>query len=411
MIFLRVFIPFAYAYFFSHLFRTVNAVLAPNLVGDLGLDAAVLGLLTSVYFLSFAAMQLPLGVLLDRFGARRSESALLLFTAAGAVMFAVADSVPFLIVGRMFIGLGVAAGLAAAFKAYRVWLPSARLPLVNGCHMVFGSLGALAATTPVELALGIAHWRTIFLVMGALTFLAAAILFFVVPEREGEARSTGSLGDQIDGIRQILTSPIFWRVAPVVVSTQAAHIAVQTLWAGPWLKDVAGLERADVAHYLLLITAGMIVGFPVQGALAERLQRVGIPVISVMLVGVVLFDIVQIPIILGWTDNLAVVWTAYGFLGCIGILAYADLPQSFPPALSGRVITCVNVFVFVLAFTFQWGIGLIVNQWQPTAEGVYPLEAYRAAFGAVLVIEIACFAWYFLYRRAGIRTPPPKHER
>ncbi|MSO91791.1 MAG: MFS transporter [Rhodospirillales bacterium] len=404
----RVFVPFAFAYFFSHLFRTVNAVLAPNLVGDLGLDAAVLGLLTSVYFLSFAAMQLPLGILLDRFGARRSESALLLFTAAGAMLFAIADSVPLLILARALIGLGVSAGLAAAFKAYRGWFPIPRLPLVNGCHMVFGSLGALAATAPVEMALGIAHWRTIFLVMGALTLAAAAILFFVVPEREGEPRSKGGLREQITGILQIFTSPIFWRVTPVVVSTQAAHIAVQTLWAGPWLKDVAGLDRADVSQYLLLITAGMIVGFPLQGAVAERLQRFGIPVTRVIPVGVVLFFAVQIPVVLGWTGALAFVWSAYGFLGCVTILAYADLPQHFPPALSGRVITGLNMLVFVMAFTFQWGIGLVVNQWTPTADGVYPVEAYQAAFGLVLAVEIASFLWYFLFRPARRPAQTPR---
>ena len=409
MIFFRVFAPFAFAYFFSHLFRTVNAVMAPNLVGDLGLDAAVLGLLTSVYLLSFAAMQLPLGMLLDRFGARRSESALLLFTAAGAAIFAIADSVPLLILGRAFIGLGVAAGLAAAFKAYRAWLPIPRLPLVNGCHMVFGSLGALAATAPVEMALRIAHWRTIFLVMGALTLAAAAIIFFVVPEREGEPRSKGGVREQITGILQIFTSPIFWRVAPVVVSTQAAHIAVQTLWAGPWLKDVAGLDRAQVAHYLLLITAGMIVGFPVQGAVAERLQRFGVAVTSVMSVGFALFFAIQIPIVLGWTGALAPVWCAFGFLGCIGILAYAELPQSFSPALSGRVITSVNVFVFVMAFIFQWGIGLVVNQWPPTAAGAYPPDAYRWALALVLAVEIASFAWYFLFRPASA-SPPSRGE-
>ncbi|MCK4622585.1 MAG: MFS transporter, partial [Desulfuromonadales bacterium] len=145
---IRLFLPFGLGYFVSYLFRTVNAVIAPDLVVDLGLSPADLGLLTSVYFLAFAAFQLPLGLLLDRFGPRRVESALLLLAAAGALLFARAESLLGLIIGRSLIGLGVSACLMAAFKSFTAWLPSARLPFANGMQMVSGGLGALMATTP-----------------------------------------------------------------------------------------------------------------------------------------------------------------------------------------------------------------------------------------------------------------------
>src|SRR5512134_357876 len=115
---LRIFIPFALGYFLSYLYRTVNAVLAPDLVRDLGLDPAGLGLLTSAYFFAFALAQLPIGILLDRYGPRRVEACLLLFAAAGALLFARATSLPELLLGRGLIGLGVAACLMAAFKAF-----------------------------------------------------------------------------------------------------------------------------------------------------------------------------------------------------------------------------------------------------------------------------------------------------
>jgi len=140
-------------YFLSYLFRTVNAVISPDLVRDVGLDASSLGLLTSTYFLTFALFQLPLGVLLDKYGPRLTEAALLLFAAAGAAVFALAETEAGLLVGRALIGFGVSACLMAAFKAFVDWFPADKLPLTNGIQMASGGLGALVATTPVQAAL------------------------------------------------------------------------------------------------------------------------------------------------------------------------------------------------------------------------------------------------------------------
>jgi sugar phosphate permease len=120
---LQIFLPFAFGYFLSYLYRVINAVLAPDLVADIGLEAAGLGLLTSTYFITFAAFQLPLGVLLDRFGPRKIEAALLLVAGFGAWTFACAESLKGLIIGRALIGLGVSACLMAAFKAFVLWFP------------------------------------------------------------------------------------------------------------------------------------------------------------------------------------------------------------------------------------------------------------------------------------------------
>ena len=131
----RVFVPFAMGYFLSYLMRVVNPVIAPDLVRDLGLTAADLGLLTSANFLAFAVAQLPLGILLDRFGPRRTEAVLLLFAALGAFLFSIAGSAPDLIAGRALIGLGTSACLMAAFKAYVMWFSGERIPFINGLQM------------------------------------------------------------------------------------------------------------------------------------------------------------------------------------------------------------------------------------------------------------------------------------
>ena len=392
MILLRVFIPFALGYFISYLFRAVNNVIAPNLVADLGIDAADLGLLTSTYFLTFAAFQLPLGILLDRFGPRRTEAVLLLFAAFGAFLFAVADSTLGLIVGRAFIGFGVSACLMAAFKAFGMWFPAGRLPLINGCQMAAGGIGALTATVPVEMALGITDWRGVFMVLAGLTVAVAVAIFAVVPERSA-VPGRGTLGEQVRGIGEVFSSPVFWRIVPLTVTTQAGFIAIQSLWSGPWLRDVAGLDRAVVAEHLLLIAAAMIVGFIFIGGIAERLGRLGVRPEFVSVGGMTVFMGLQCLVVMGWTGETKLLWLLYGFFGTAGILPYATLPQSFQPHLSGRVITSANLLVFVLAFAGQWGVGAIIDLWPETATGYAP-AAYRVAFGMVVALQMAALAWW-----------------
>lgn len=400
MTILRVFLPFAFGYFLSYVFRVVNAVIAPDLVAELHLDAGDLGLLTSTYFLTFAAFQLPLGMLLDRFGPRRTESVLLLFAAAGAVVFALAPNTATLVLGRGLIGLGVSACLMAAFKGFVLWFPAGRLPLVNGLEMAVGGIGALAATLPVEAALTVTDWRGVFLALGGLTALAAGIVFFVVPEREESAQPHGTFGQLVGGVIEVMTSPLFWRVAPATFTTQAAFLAVQSLWAGPWLRDIGGLDRDGVAMGLLVIAAAMTVGFIFAGGLAERLGRLGIKPTAVALVAMNTSIVLQAILVAQLPVPPLVIWPLFALFGTSGILVYAGLAQTFPRHLAGRVNTGINLLVFVAGFLFQWGVGVIINQWPVTAAGGYRPEAYQAGFGAVLAIEVVAMLWLVFYRRA-----------
>ncbi|TVR96081.1 MAG: MFS transporter [Rhodospirillales bacterium] len=401
MLLLRVFVPFALGYFLSYLFRVVNAVIAPDLVREVGLDAASLGLLTSAYFLTFAIFQIPLGVLLDRFGPRRTEAWLLLFAAAGAVWFALAESTGGLVVGRALIGLGVSACLMAAFKAFVEWFPRDRLPLINGCQMAAGGLGALAGTLPVEAALRLIDWRSLFLILAALTVLAALVIARTVPERH-DGRVQQTIRDQLRGVAAVFRSGLFRRVAPLTVSAQATFLAVQSLWAGPWLLDVAGLDRAAVAEVLLAIAAAMVTGFLGLGWLASRMAALGLSSFSVAVGGIALFMVAQTVLVGQWVGVSGIAWIAFGFFGTAGILPYAALSQRFPAHLAGRLNTSLNLLVFVSAFALQWGIGIIIDQWPLTADGGYAPAGYAAAFAAMLALQGLALGWFALYRRQDV---------
>ncbi|MFZ1537545.1 MAG: MFS transporter [Chromatiaceae bacterium] len=390
---LRVFLPFAAGYFLSYLYRTINAVLAPELESALGLDAAALGLLTSVYFLTFAAFQLPLGILLDRFNPHKVESVLLLFAATGAALFAISDSLGALVLGRALIGLGVSACLMASMKTFVLWFPSPRLPAVYGWILAAGGLGALTATRPVEWAMELTSWRGIFAGLAVLTLLAAAVIFLVVPDKPA-ATQAGGWREQWRGLVAIYTSRVFWRLAPISLLVMSAHMAIQGLWAGPWLRDVAGLDRIAVADHLFWVAGGLVAGFFGIGTLAYRLNRLGIPLVAVSIGGVVIFMALQLVVVLGYTGATLPIWVSFGFFGTSANLSFAILSQAFPRELAGRVNTALNLLVFVGAFIMQWSLGVVIGIW-PTVNGGYAAIGYRTAFGMVLMLQIAALGWYW----------------
>ncbi|MBL8259064.1 MAG: MFS transporter [Candidatus Competibacteraceae bacterium] len=387
---LRIFLPFAAGYFLSYLYRTINAVLSPYLAAELRLTAADLGLLTSVYFLTFAAFQLPLGMLLDRFGPRRVEAVLLLFAAAGASLFAVGHSSLELAIGRGLIGLGVSACLMASFKAFVLWLPAERLAVANGWVLAAGGLGALAATAPVEAALQWIGWRGLFGGLAGLSVAVTLALLVLVPER-GAGAPAGDLRAQWRGVADVFGSPVFWRIAPVSVLSQASFLAIQSLWAGPWLRDVSGLDKAAAAEVLFWTAAAMVAGFLGMGQLTYRLSRLGVKPIAVSAVGMALFMLVQLALLLK-IGPLWALWALFGFLGTSAVLTYAILSQAFPPALAGRVNTALNLLVFVLAFVGQWGMGAIIDRW-PGPGGGYAATGYQLAFGLALAGQLLAWLW------------------
>ena len=395
LLFLRVFLPFALGYFISYFFRNVNAIIEADLVGDLGFSAASLGLLTSVYFISFASFQLPLGLLLDRFGPRRTESVLLIFAALGALIFSMAESLSGLILGRLLIGFGVSACLMASFKAYVLWFPPDRLPLMNGLQMVAGGLGAMSATVPLRTALEFTDWRGVFLILSGLTLLSALVLWLVYPEKEG---STGPvpMKKQLEGLKTVLTSRPFLAIAPLVMFSQSAQMAIQGLWAKPWLRDVAGLDEAECANHLMWMMAAMMAGFFLLGLLSERLYHARkISPVTVGVLAMAVFIVLQLLMALGWTAQPMLLMTAFSFFATAGILPYAGLSQIFPKDLSGRVSTSLNLTVFLGAFAVQWGLGEIINLWPTQGKGYAP-ESYGAAFGSLAVLQLSGLLWFIV---------------
>lgn len=392
----RVLLPFACGYFMSYLFRSVNAVIAPNLQQDLNIGAGDLGGLTAAYFITFSLAQLPLGILLDRYGPRRVQAGFLLFAAAGAMVFAIGTQLSHLFIGRALIGLGVAGGLMSAMKTISLWLPAERWALANGVFMTAGGLGALAATLPVELLLHHFNWRAVFWLLAAMVTAASAAIFFIVPEKPGSPVSSDSLGQQLRECGAYLSDRRFWRIAPVSMLGMASGMAIQGLWSGPYLRDVGGLTRLQAAELQFILAAALTFGFTLTGIVADRLQRIGISLRTTLCVATVLYGINLLVLAAGWAPTNPLTWIAFGLLSNTTVLAYPILSAQFPMQATGRVNTLLNGVVFGFAFFAQAGLGWIIDLWPRNATGGYPQEAYMWAFGLPLVLLYLGLAWYLV---------------
>lgn len=394
---LRVFLPFALAYFLSYIFRGVNAVIFPYLERDVGITAGDLGLLTSAFFLFFAGCQPVLGVMLDRYGPRRVQTVLLLLAALGSALFGLSLSLGELIVARVLIGLGFAGGLMAAIKAITLWYPPERWGLITGFHMMAGGLGSMAATLPIQWSLSVMSWQGLFFWLAGLCLVTAAILFAVVPER-GTPTATGTLREQFRITGIVLTDGFFWRIQPLLTFQQVAFIASITLWIGPWLRDVGGFAdkemRADIQLYT---TAIMTLGFAMSGVLSSAFRRIGVSDFASANFVSTLFALVCAWIAFLPSFHPVVAWMLFGFLGAYPIQYMPLLARSFPPQYAGRVSTSSNLVVFTVIFALQWAIGKIVDMWPRTETGYAP-DGYAWSFGALFILQVAGLAWLFLSR-------------
>ena len=390
-----VFLPFAAGFYLSYLFRTINALISVELTSDLALGAADLGLLTSVYFLTFGAAQIPVGVMLDRYGPRRVQSALLLIAAAGAALFAISEGFATLVLARALIGLGVAAALMAGLKAIVLWFPRERVATANGYMVMFGALGAVTATAPAELLLARIGWRGLFELLAIATAATAVVIYLVVPEPRSIASASKHSADV--GLRTIYTDPRFWRLAPLSATCVGSAWALQGLWAAPWLTDVEGIDRPGLIRHLFVMAVALGAGGVLLGTAADRLARRGIGPEALMAIVAATFIATQFALILQLPVPSYLSWSVVAAVGAGTVLSYAIVAEYFPKELAGRANGALNVFHLGGAFVLQYSIGLILQRWTAD-DGHYPATAYQIAFGVNVALQILALIWFELPR-------------
>ncbi len=400
---LAMFAAFAFAYFFSALLRAVMATLAPEFSAELRLSAGDLGLLAGAYFLGFSLLQLPLGRALDRWGPRRVLMLFLALAVVACSAFALARSFVGLLAARALIGVGVSACLMAPLTAYRLRLGAAAQLRANSWMLMTGSLGMLASTLPVQWLLPTIGWRGLFWAVAGLLALATALIALVVPRDGAPSPAPSGAAASEWGYRAIFGHDYFRRLAPLAFFVYGGLIAMQSLWAGPWLTQVAGHSVVGAARGLFLINLSMLIAFfgwgvamphlSSRGWRVNRLIALGVPVSLLLLGGAV---------VLGPAAG-AVWWAAWCVSCTVVSLSQPAVALAFPASAAGRALSAFNLVIFLGVFCVQWGVGLAIDalvamNWSQGA-------AFQAAFGLFASASVLSYIWFLWGGRRPVPLP------
>ncbi|WP_414636856.1 MFS transporter [Aquabacterium sp.] len=387
-----MFLAFAFAYFFSALLRAVTATLAPVFSDELRLSAGELGLLAGAYFLGFSAMQLPLGSALDRHGPKRVLLVLLSVAVIGCAAFAASTSFVHLLLARLLIGLGVSACLMAPLTCYRHHLGQAAQLRTNSWMLMTGSLGMLSSTLPVQWLLPVLGWRGLFAAVAGLLLLAMVLIHALVP---ADGARSPAPAPATSGYRDVFMHPVFVRMAPLAFFCYGGLLALQSLWIGPWLTQVAQLSAGDAARGLFAVNLSMLLAFLGWGLVMPRLVHAGWTAERIIgrawPLGVLCLGLI---IGLGPAAG-AWGWALWCVLTSVVSLSQPAVGQAFPPALAGRALSAFNLVIFAGVFALQWGIGLLIDGLR--LAGWSPVVAFRTTFGLLLLCCLVSFLWLRWY--------------
>lgn len=444
-----IFLVWLFAFLLSYFFRSANAVIAPALRADFGLDAAQLGLMTSGFFAAIALAQLPLGAAIDRWGPTRVVPVTMLAAVVGALLFGRATDFAGLAAGRVLLGLGFSGALIGALAAFGRWFPERRFATVSGLLVGLGTVGGLFAGTPLAWLAQSVGWRAVF--TGGAGVIALAALVLAVAGRDapaggpsGARRLRSPLGRgaphrapsptlppaappgpvATGSLATVLRDARFWRIAFLDLFCVGTLLAVQALWAGPYLADVHGLPSVRVGDLVLTMAVGVAIGNLASGALADRFGRGRVT----LAFGAGFAACHAALALLGPgtpVAALALLYLAFGALGSFGVVLFAEARAAFPPHLAARAITGVNLVGIAGAMAVQGIMGAIIEA-NASAPGVYGAAAYRPAFALTTAIGVAALLAYLPVARAaprpargaltaplpppgpaGERTPPP----
>jgi predicted MFS family arabinose efflux permease len=385
---------FSAGYFLSYAMRAVNAALSPDLRAELSLSAESLGWLTSAYLLAFASMQLPLGVWLDKYGARKVESILLVIAALGCAVFASSHNYTMLFIGRALIGFGVSACLMAAFTSFRQWYDPALMSRLAAWMLVVGTSGALVATVPVRWLADAYSWRVVFMVTGV-GFLAVALAIWTLFPAQATVYSDPNAP-------KVSYGTIFRRKAirasvPIAFFGQGGFIALQTLWAAPWLMQVLGQSKEQAATTLLIMNSTLVGVYILIGTFAGKLSLKAER--RAILTSFMVFASMLLTMTVWQTPHSWVLWPIIAAASTGTMMMQARVSVSLPKAISGRGNVAINLMVFVGGFLLQGGIGWAAKTASKLA-GLSDAQGLSLTFAALALCQLGSIMWLWVHWRA-----------
>jgi MFS family permease len=392
-------------YTLSMFHRVSNAVIAPNLIRDLGLDAETLGILGGAFFYSFALLQIPMGPMLDRVGPRIIITSSALIGAIGALLFAIGNSYPEALLGRILIGVGMASILMGSLKVFTLQFPLEKFATLMGTLVSVGTVGSILATSPLAYLTSTIGWRMTFMITGGVTAILAFLTFWILGEgRKNQEGFNASLPAQPEmkiqqSFRLILGSIAFWQIGAVAFFRFGVSMSLQGLWLGPYLIDIKGYSPVQTGNLLILLAIGIIVGAPIAGRLSDRTfhSRKGVVLGGLSLYSLSLFSLIGVLRIQSqiW---FGLIFFFIGFFSSFGMVIYGHAKELFPIAISGTVMALVNFFTMAGGAVFMPLLGRIIESF-PRVGHVYPAEAYHLSFLICFLGMAGSLAFYAFSKR------------
>ena len=394
---ITVFFVFAFGYFLSCLLRAITATLSPVLTLEFELMAADLGLLAGGYFLGFASMQIPLGYLLDKFGPKKIVSSFLLIAFIGTVSFALAQSFSGLLISRILIGVGVSACLMAPLTGYRIWFAENQQQRANSWMLMIASLGFLSSTLPVQLLLPALGWRWLFGGIAALILISLFLMLAFIPKWDHQNDESLENPVRQGSLSDVWKNKFFISVIPMGLFNYGGLMAIQTLWAGPWMIRVAGYTPLESATGLFWINITMLVSFFLWGYFLPRITNLGFSALKILKLGLPVSFLIMLTIIILGSKAGAFYITLFILSSIFLSVTQPAVGLSFQSHLAGKALTSFNLLIFLGTFIMQWVMGLVIDLVK--IFGYTEIIGFKAAFSFFLFLSLISYMFFLIINK------------
>ena len=393
--------------FYGYFLRVAPSVMAPELMRDFGVGATILGNLLAMYFFAFACIQVPAGMMLDRFGPRRVLTAAIALCAMGSVLFAAADSLATAYAGRLLIGAASGFSLVGALKLTAVLFPPRRFAFAAGLTAALGTMGGIMGQAPLAALVLWAGWRES-MIGTAIAGTALAFAFWFVARDHGEVvpQRAADTPSGIGVVGRVAASSQVRLVACAAALQAPIPLAFGGLWGIPYMMRAHGLERPAAAAAISLVLVSYAVATPLLGWWSDRIGRRKLP----MMVGACTTLAAMMALIYGPRWPLPVAYILCFATG-IGIsamfLAMSVGREHGPPGATGTVVGIINMSIMFVGAVFQPLIGWLLDlNWDGHMEAgarVYPVEAYEKAFLLLLASQVLALLTMTMVRETHCR--------
>ena len=394
---ITVFFVFAFGYFLSCLLRAITATLSPVLTLEFELMAADLGLLAGGYFLGFASMQIPLGYLLDKFGPKKIVSSFLLIAFIGTLSFALAQSFSGLLISRILIGVGVSACLMAPLTGYRIWFAENQQQRANSWMLMIASLGFLSSTLPIQLLLPAFGWRWIFGGIAALILISIFLMLAFIPKWDHQKNESLDNQTSKGSLADVWKNKFFISVIPMGLFNYGGLMAIQTLWAGPWMVRVAGYTPIESATGLFWINITMLISFFLWGYFLPKITNLGFSALKILKLGLPVSFLIMLMIIILGSKAGAFYITLFILSSIFLSVTQPAVGLSFASHLAGKALTSFNLLIFLGTFIMQWVMGLVIDLVKTF--GYTEIIGFKAAFSFFLFLSLISYIFFLIINK------------